>query len=164
MRCSRSLTAALAAMTFAAAFAFVHRADAFTSEECVTRWTHDVDLKFRLPKASAQTRCTVIAGRITQLSRQIIGKWAQRGSHGIDTMSFTPDGLVRVHEFNFGSQSIQDTVQKWSFENPYGTVGSESLTINDGPMSAADFKGRVMTIRSQPADAEIVERWRRVSR
>ena len=147
-----------------AVIALGHRAQAFTVQLCVTHLTHDVDAKFRLPAGKAQARCTVIAGRIARLSHLIVGKWAKRGPHGLETMVFGPDGVVEVHEFNFGNRSMKDTVQKWSFENPYGTVGAESLVINDGPSTKADVRGRVMTLTSQPANAEIVEQWRRVGK
>jgi hypothetical protein len=134
----------------------------FNIGQCVSRWTTQVDAPYRLPPDQAATRCEAIAHNVETLSRQIFGQWQRVGDTGqTETMEFFPDGTVRLHRYNYLTRQVGDETQKWAIVNPYGTLGSESLEINDGTLSSLEFSGATMTITSRPADADIVERWTR---
>lgn len=142
---------------------FVHEAAfGFSTNECVSHLSKDIDPPYRLSTVQATARCYAIARRIAKLSRQICGKWQRKGHNGqIETMVISSDGTARIHCYDFGTRQMRDVVQKWAFENPYGTLGEESLQFDEGTLSSVKFSGATMTITSQPATATIVERWTR---
>ncbi len=144
---------------------FLHEtALGFNTNECVLQLTKEVDPQYRLSQAQATARCDAIARRIDKLSKQIVGKWQHRENGQMETMVISADGTARIHRYYYDTGQMRNVVEKWSIDNPYGTIGDESLKFEEDGFGwrSVKFTGNTMTITSQPATATIVERWTRL--
>jgi hypothetical protein len=139
------------------------RASGFSREDCISNLTKEVDPPYRLSPVQATRRCNEIALRVAKLSKQVVGKWQRRGPKGkIETMEIYADGTARSHRYKFDTQKMEDFVEQWAVVNPYGTIGEEKFELPEGLLWSVKFLGATMIIESQPADALIVERWKRM--
>jgi len=142
---------------------FVHEtALGFNTNECVLRLTKEVDPPYRLSQAQATARCDAIARRIDKLSKQIVGKWQHRVNGQMETMIISADGTARIHRYYYDTGQMRDVVEKWSIDNPYGTIGAEGVQFGESYFWQVKFTVNTMILTSQPASATIVERWTRL--
>lgn len=151
-----SLFLVLAALSLAAS------AQGFSKAECVSHLNKEPDPPFRLSLVKATARCNAIDSRIKVLQKQILGKWkliysnddSLRGS----SMSFLANGTVH---WNNGSRKRTET---WMIGNPYGALGAEVIQFGDESwVSPIKIHGTTMTITSQPASFETIERYKRIN-
>ena len=155
--------ALLTGMIILACASLSREAAAFTVRECVLGLSGpNIIAKYRLSPAAATRRCAEIGRRVTMLANQIVGRWTRRQEGHVAILDFRRDGSVMAHSYNYINGRMEDTVETWSADNPYGAIGQEGLEFR-GTHSTVTFRGRMMTITSRPASADVVERWSRAN-
>jgi hypothetical protein len=113
-------------------------------------------------RTKAVALCSSAKTRIDRLSKLIVGTWTQSTQHGMERLSFSANGTLRRHLFNYGTRAMQDTIVPWTFVNNVGDVNGDALQMDDDTLTDVSFRGAVMTFTLQPADTTIIEHWHRL--
>lgn len=143
-------------------FSLAASSQTFSKAECISRLSKEVDRPFRLSLTKATVRCNAIDSRIRILQKLILGKWKLIYSNDDSlkgaSMSFLANGTVQWNN------STGKRTEKWMIGNPYGTLGAEVIQFGDESwVSPIKIQGKTMTISSQPASFETIERYKKIN-